>query len=86
MHPVVFQSTDDADYQAILAHIEAAKKKLDEIKRFDMPGFKPNEHYVRELKRFGVLPRSFDPATDPLDVYQTDKAYWRSMWYRPTAH
>ena len=31
------------------------RRRLDEIKRFDMPGFRPNEHYVRELKRFGVL-------------------------------
>jgi hypothetical protein len=48
-----------------------------------MPGFKPNEHYVREMKRYGVLPESFDLANDPIDVYATDDAYWRSMWHRP---
>jgi hypothetical protein len=48
-----------------------------------MPGFRPNEHYVRELKRFGVLPASFDPARDPVDVYATDEAYPRSFWHRP---
>ena len=48
-----------------------------------MPTWRPNEHYVRWMKRFGVLPESFDPAKDPIDPYETDKAYWRSLWYRP---
>ncbi len=84
VHPVIFRDTRDLDYRAILMHLEAAQEKLDEIKRFDMPGFQPNEHYVRELKRFGVLPASFDLAQDPIDVYATDEAYWRSMWYSPS--
>jgi hypothetical protein len=82
-HPVIFADVQDPDYRAILAHLEAARAKLDEIKRFDMPGFRPNEHYVRELKRFGVLPAAFDPARDPIDVYAADEAYWRSLWHRP---
>jgi hypothetical protein len=81
VHPTIFADTDDPDYQKILAHVRAAAKKLDEIKRFDMPGFKPNEHYVREMKRHGVLPPSFDLATDPIDVYAIDDAYWRKFWY-----
>jgi hypothetical protein len=81
VHPTIFANVDDADYQKILAHIQAAAKKLEEIKRFDMPGFKPNEHYVREMKRHGVLPQSFDLANDPIDVYAIDDAYWRKFWY-----
>jgi len=53
--------------------------------RFDLPGFRPNDHYVRELKRYGVLPPSFDVARDALDPYAADQAYWRSLWYRPAA-
>ena len=83
VHPVVFDDSDDPDYQKILSHIEAAKARLEEIKRFDMPDFKPNEHYVREMKRYGVLAESFDLSRDPIDVYATDDAYWRSMWHRP---
>jgi len=79
-HPVIFADTQDADYGRILAHLQAAKAKLAEIKRFDMPGFKPNEHYVREMKRFGVLPQTFDLAKHPIDVYETDREYWRSLW------
>jgi hypothetical protein len=48
-----------------------------------MPGFRPNEHYVREMKRYGVLPTSYNPASHPIDVYETDQAYWRSFWYTP---
>jgi len=83
VHPIVFEGTNDPDYQKILAHIQAAQQALKEIKRFDMPGFKPNEHYVREMKRYGVLAESFHLATDPIDVYATDQAYWRSLWHRP---
>ncbi len=81
-HPIVFGDTSDPDYQSILAHVQAAGARLNEIKRFDMPGFKPNEHYIREMKRYGVLSESFDPAVDPIDVYQTDRAYWQSFWHR----
>ena len=82
-HPIIFTDTTDPDYGIILAHLEAAQAKLDEIKRFDMPGFSPNQHYVREMKRYGVLPASFDAAKDPIDVYAADRAYWESFWYRP---
>ena len=83
VHPVVFADMSDSDYRKILAHIAAAGRRLEQIKRFDMRGFRPNEHYVRELKRFGVLGTSVDPARDPIDVYAADEAYWRSFWHRP---
>ena len=82
VHPVVFSDIDDPDYLAILAHIKAARDKLAEIKRFDMPGFRPNEHYIREMQRYGILPRDL-PADSPVDVYATDQAYWQSLWYSP---
>jgi mono/diheme cytochrome c family protein len=78
-HPIVFAGTDDPDYQRILKQLEAARNKLDEIKRFDMPGFRPNEHYIREMKRYGILPASLDPKRDPVDPYETDRLYWHSM-------
>ncbi len=79
----VFQDTEDTDYQTILAAIRAAQQRQQQAGRFDMPGFRPNEHYVRWMKRFGILPDGFDPVRDPLDPYQTDQAYWRSFWYQP---
>ena len=77
----VFADTSDADYQQVLAAIQDAKGKLEEIKRFDMPGFRPRAEYVREMQRFGILPADL-PAGTPLDVYATDRRYWESLWYR----
>ena len=79
----VFTGTEDPDYQAILAAIEGAKEQLYTIKRFDMPDFRPTRHYVREMIRYGILPADFDRTKDPVDVYQIDRAYWRSLWYQP---
>ena len=56
---------------------------LKTTKLYHMPGFRPDKHYVREMKRYGILPAAFDPAKDPIDVFETDRAYWRSMWYKP---
>jgi len=80
---VVFKDTKDPDYQTILAGITKDKARLDRIKRFDMPDFRPNEHYIREMKVYGVLPESFKDKTDPIDCYKVDRAYWRSLWYCP---
>jgi hypothetical protein len=78
----VFRDAADPDYAKLLGGVRHMKAKLDRIGRFDMPGFRPNEHYVREMKRYGVLSRSFDPNTSPIDVYATDQAYWRSLWWQ----
>jgi cytochrome c553 len=48
---------------------------------YHVPTFRPNEHYVREMKRYGVLPATFDLAKDPINVYETDQTYWRSFWH-----
>jgi hypothetical protein len=34
------------------------------------------------MKRFGVLPANFDLSRDTIDAFQTDQAYWRSLWLR----
>ena len=82
-HPIVFAGKDDPDFAAILAHVRAAGRKLDEIKRFDMPGFRPRAEYVREMKRYGVIDEAFDLDKDPIDAYQVDRLYWESMWWTP---
>jgi hypothetical protein len=78
----VFQNAADADYQLLLSAIRAAADHLAAIKRFDMPGFRPNEHYFREMKHFGIIPASQSPS-DPIDVYALDQAFWASSWHRP---
>jgi len=51
----VFSSTGDPDYQKLLAMCVAGKQYLEQVTRFDMPGFRPRGVWVRELKRFGIL-------------------------------
>ena len=83
-HPVVFTSTNDTDYVAILAHLQAAQTRLNEIKRFDMPGFQPRYEYLREMKRYGVLPADFDPKNpSPVNPYELDQKYWQQFLPRP---
>ena len=80
-HRAVFESTDDPDYRCLLAMIEAGRETLNRIKRFDMIGFRPREEYLRELKRYGVLPATFDLEKDPVDPYRADRVYWDSFVY-----
>ncbi|MCU0870987.1 MAG: hypothetical protein MUE50_01450 [Pirellulaceae bacterium] len=80
--PPVFKDTDDQDYREILARIEDASRQLQQQKRFDMPGFRPNRYYLREMQAFGILPN--DLAADvPIDPYATDQAYWRTFQFAP---
>ena len=76
----VFKSTDDPDYQQLLALIQQGKAELDAVPRYGTPGFRPNWQYIREMKRFGVLPAEFDPAGSPINIFATDQAYWKSLW------
>ena len=76
----VFANTDDPLYQQMLASIRDAHNRLQQDKRFDMPGFRPNQHYIREMQRFGFLPQDLGPD-DPIDVYAVDRAYWDSFDY-----
>ncbi len=80
----IFSRREDPDYQALLAMCAAGENQLARVKRFDMPGFRPRVDWVREMKRYGVLPGGGDPAA-PLDVYAVDQRYWRSLWFQPRA-
>ncbi|MFZ9937538.1 MAG: hypothetical protein ACO3JG_10855 [Luteolibacter sp.] len=48
-------------------------------------GFQPRCEYLREMKRYGVLPADFDleqPAA--VDCYALDEACWHLFHHRPT--
>ena len=79
----VFADANDPDYQAILAMCREGNSHLEQIKRFDMPGFVPPAAYLREMKRYGIVPQDL-PESAAIDVYQTDRRYWQSLWYAPS--
>lgn len=79
----IFASTEDPDYQRILALCQEGKSRLEEIKRFDMPGFVPPGPYVREMKNYGVLAADVTPSPG-IDPYALDEKYWQSLWYSPS--
>ena len=76
--PAVFTDAADPDYRIVLAAIEDARRRLQEIKRFDMPGFRPRPEYVAQMKRYGILPADLAPDAE-IDVYAVEQAYWRSL-------
>jgi hypothetical protein len=78
----VFTSREDRDYQLLLGGIREAQAYLTRIKRFNMPGFRPEPEYIREMQRYGILPAGL-AADAPIDVYDTDRRYWQSFWHQP---
>ena len=76
----VFKSTEDPDYKFLLAMIQDGHDVLEKVKRFDMKGFRPPKTYLREMKRYGVLPAAFDLDRDPVDPYELDRRYWALDW------
>ena len=83
----VFSSTADPDYQTLLQSIHDGKRYLEQIKRFDMAGFQPRSEYLRELRRYGLIPPTHE---GPYDVYQLERHYWdwvnqRSLYAQDTS-
>lgn len=81
-HTQVFADTADPDYRTLLAMCGAGRAHLDHVKRFDMPGFQPRVDWVREMKRYGVLPPGAT-SSEGVDVYAAERDYWASLWYQP---
>lgn len=78
----VFASKDDPDYRKLLDLCVAGQQHLARVKRFDMPGFRPRVDWVREMRRYGILPLD-TPDDASVDVYETERRYWESLWHRP---
>jgi hypothetical protein len=79
----VFANSADPAYQTLLQLAEESKAVHESDKRFDMPGFRPDNHYVRCMQEYGILPKSLESRSAAIDPYETDQAYWRSFWHSP---
>ena len=77
----VFADRSDPAYREILQTIRDAQTALAHGKRFDMPGFRPNRFYLREMQHFGILPKDLADNT-PVDPYAVDQAYWATFQHR----
>jgi hypothetical protein len=78
--PPVFADATDPDLAALRAAIAQGKAALEAAGNFGHAEFRPNPQYLREMRRFGILPAAFDPAREPIDVFDIDQRYWRSLW------
>ena len=76
----VFASTSDPGYRTLLGMVTGGKEYLETITRFDMAHFQPHPAYLREMKRYGILP---DHAGLKINPYETDRKYWESLWHSP---
>jgi hypothetical protein len=79
----VFADKEDTDYQLLLGSLQRAQAAADVRPRYGTPDFRPNRQYIRELKKYGVLPPDFDPEHSPIDYFQADQDYWRTYWHSP---
>lgn len=50
------------------------------MKRFDLPGFRPQSDWVRERVRYGVLSAGGGSAEDPPDPKAGEPREGRSRW------
>jgi len=77
-----FSYVSDPAYQAILAMIVAGKEFIErDSTRFDMANFRPRSDWVREMKRYGVLPQCVT-LEEVTDVYTVEREYWKSLWHQ----
>jgi len=74
----VWKSKTDPLYQKLLASIEQGSAQLKTQKRWYMNGFRPSEHYIREMQYYGILPKNLQPKA-LIDVPATDRKYWNSF-------
>ena len=64
----------------MLVHIQVAGNRLHQIKRFDMPDFRPAPEYLREMRRYGLLPPNAVDDGTPIDPYEADRRYWAMIY------
>jgi len=83
----VFASTDDPDYQALLAELTRMSRYLKQ--RCTYPhaeNWRPVGDYIRAMKLYGVLGEDYDYEKNPLDPFAIDEAYYQLFYDGRTGH
>ena len=80
---IVFESKEDPLYQETLRSIQRTHQQLLAGKRFDMPGFRPNNDYIREMKKYGFVKKDLRPE-ELFDYYKAERDYFDSFYYDPS--
>jgi hypothetical protein len=78
-HDAVFADAKDPDYVLLLEFARSVQAQYGQPRWFQAR-HRPADWYVREMKRFGVLPETFNPATDALNGYEVDARYFRLIY------
>jgi hypothetical protein len=79
---IIFENKDDPLYKELLKSINNTKQRLEKNKRFDMPGFRPNNDYIREMQKYGFIKKDLKPD-ETFDYYKIEKEYFDSWYYDP---
>ncbi|MFP4579224.1 MAG: hypothetical protein ACLFQ6_00730 [Candidatus Sumerlaeia bacterium] len=75
----VFADTNDPDYQVLQEYARMIAEQFD-APRWFQEGHRPEDWYIREMKRYGALPEDFDIEKNAFDGYATDEAYFRMIY------
>jgi hypothetical protein len=67
------------EFKALQAWANAVIDRFDQPRWFQ-PGHQPADYYIREMKRYGALPRDFDPKTQSINGYALDKKYFQILY------
>ena len=79
--PNVFKSKNNPDYKIMRTAMTNWQAEWRKSRVFGSPTFQVNRQYIREMVRFGILPKNVS-ARD-IDPYQTDQRYWEMFHYTP---
>ncbi len=77
---VIFQDRQDPDYKALLAQVRSLAAQARRKRVFPVENWRPVPDILREMKRYGALPESFDILKDPVDPFELDEAYYRLFY------
>jgi hypothetical protein len=82
---MVFGDANDPDYQQLLASVRTASGYFAKnIRRFDMPGYRPNDFLVRYYRNWGIIPKDYDVAKQGWDAEALDDLYFNYALFPDT--